>query len=304
MAAKELSFWLDGKLVKRSEAKVPILTHSMQYGSGIFEGLRAYEASKGTAIFRLDDHIKRFLSSAKIYSMNLKYTKKELHNAIVKTIKYNKLKSCYIRPFAFYNDDNIGMSTPGKKISVFIATVPFGAYFGKQEELGIKCKVSSWRRINSQILPTEAKSSGNYANSIIASNEAKSLGSDEAILTSLEGYIAEGPGENIFLVEEGKLVTPSKEADILMGITRDTVIKLAENIGIEVIERNMHREELYTCDEAFFTGTAAEITPITIIDSRKVGKGKSGPITKSIMQEYSKVVTGKNKEFESWLTYI
>ncbi|MGD0729175.1 MAG: branched-chain amino acid transaminase, partial [Candidatus Micrarchaeaceae archaeon] len=274
------------------------------YGSGIFEGLRAYEASKGTAIFRLDDHIKRFLSSAKIYSMNLKYTKKELHNAIVKTIKYNKLKSCYIRPFAFYNDDNIGMSTPGKKISVFIATVPFGAYFGKQEELGIKCKVSSWRRINSQILPTEAKSSGNYANSIIASNEAKSLGSDEAILTSLEGYIAEGPGENIFLVEEGKLVTPSKEADILMGITRDTVIKLAENIGIEVIERNMHREELYTCDEAFFTGTAAEITPITIIDSRKVGKGKSGPITKSIMQEYSKVVTGKNKEFESWLTYI
>lgn len=296
--------WLDGKLIDNRRAVVPILTHSMQYGSGIFEGIRCYETSMGPAIFRLNDHVKRFFRSAKVYSMDLKYTNSDIHEAIVKVVKENKFGSCYIRPFAFYNDHNIGVSTTGKKISVFIGTIPFGAYFGKGKDSGIKCKISSWQRINSLILPPEAKASGNYINSIIANLDAVSSGADEAILTSFDGYVAEGPGENIFIVEEGKLVTPSREADILMGITRDSIIKIAQNMGLIVVERNIHKEELYTCDEAFFVGTAAEVTPITSIDFRKIGDGKPGPLTKTLANEYSNVVSGKNREFTHWLTYI
>jgi branched-chain amino acid aminotransferase len=305
MAGKsQLYFWLDNKIVKRKDAVVPIMTHSLQYGSGIFEGIRAYKTANGPAIFRLDDHLKRFFRTAKIYSMSLKYTQSDMHEAVVKLVRQNHLDSCYIRPFAFYNDDNIGIATSGKKISVFVGAFPFGAYFGKGKEQGIKCKISSWHRINSLILPPEAKASGNYINSIIANLEAVYTGADEAILTSVEGYVAEGPGENIFVVEDGKLVTPSREADILMGITRDSIIKIAEDIGLDVTERNIHKEELFLCDEAFFAGTAAEVTPITTIDSRKVGNGKPGPITKMLADAYSNVVNGKNKDFEHWLTYV
>ncbi len=300
----QLYFWLDNKIVRRKDAVVPILTHSLQYGSGIFEGIRTYKTPSGPAIFRLNDHIKRFFKSAKVYCMDLGYTQSEIHEAIINVVKRNKLESCYIRPFAFYDDDNIGISTYGKEISVFIAAIPFGAYFGKGKEHGIKCKISSWQRINSLILPPEAKASGNYINSIIANLEAKSTGADEAILTSLDGYVAEGSGENIFIVDEGRLVTPSREADILLGITRDSIIKISDNLGLDVTERNIHKEELYTCDEAFFVGTAAEVTPITYIDSRKVGTGKPGDITKQLADEYSKIVSGRNKEFDYWLTYI
>jgi branched-chain amino acid aminotransferase len=195
--SKELTFWLDGKFIRRKDATVPILTHSMQYGSGIFEGIRAYKTKDGTAIFRLNDHIKRFFKSAKIYGMDLGRTQSDLHEAIIKLVKQNKLESCYIRPFAFYNDDNIGIATANKKISVFIAAVPFGAYFGTGKENGISCKISSWQRINSLILPPEAKASGNYINSIIANLDARMSGADEAILTSFDGYVAEGP-EKIF----------------------------------------------------------------------------------------------------------
>jgi branched-chain amino acid aminotransferase len=304
MKKDNLHFWLDGKIIKRRDAVIPILTHSAQYGSGIFEGIRAYSTDKGTAIFRLDDHIRRFFRSAKIYAMDLGYSRSDISEAVVKLVKYNRLESCYIRPFAFYNDDNIGISTSGKKISVFIAAVPFGAYFGKGKETGISCKISSWQRINSLILPPEAKASGNYVNSIIANIDARMAGADEAILTSIDGYVAEGPGENIFIVEEGNLVTPSREADILMGITRDSAIRIAESIGLQVVERNIHKEELYTCDEAFFAGTAAELTPITKIDARKVGSGRPGPITKMLADKYTEVVNGKNREFEQWLTYV
>lgn len=300
----KLYFWLDNKIVRGKDATVPILTHSMQYGSGIFEGIRAYKTPSGTAIFRLNDHIKRFFRSAKVYSMDLKYSQSDIHEAIIKVVRQNKFESCYIRPFAFYNDSNIGVSTANKKISVFIGAIPFGAYFGKGKEEGISCRISHWQRINSLILPPEAKASGNYINSIIANIDAVSAEADEAILTSFDGYVAEGPGENIFIVEEGKLVTPSREADILLGITRDTIIKIAKNTGLEVFERNIHKEELYTCDEAFFVGTAAEVTPITTIDSRKVGTGKPGPMTKLLADEYSKVVNGSNREFGHWLTYI
>jgi branched-chain amino acid aminotransferase len=300
----KLKVWLDGKFVKYNDAKVPILTHSLQYGSGIFEGIRAYEAKDGTAVFRLKEHVKRFLNTAKIYSMPLGFTDKEIFKAIVDCVRINKLKSCYIRPFAFYNVDQIGVSAYGKKVSVFVAAIPFGDYFGEGKTKGIRCKISSWHRINSEILPVEAKASGNYVNSIIANYEAKNSGFDEAILISTEGYVAEGSGENIFLVKNNKLITPSDSADILLGITRDSIMKIAENFGLEVEEREVHREELDSAEEVFFTGTAAEITPIVNIDGIKIGTGKPGPITKMLAQKYDEVVAGENDEFKQWLTYV
>jgi branched-chain amino acid aminotransferase len=301
MKAKQY-VWFDGKFIAFEEAKVHILTHSLQYGSGVFEGIRAYKAKKGTAIFRLNDHIKRFFNSAKIYGMNLGFTPKQIENAIVELVKKNKLEECYIRPFGFYNSQQLGVNPLGKKVSVAIAALYFGNYFENKEK-GIKCKVSSWQRINSLILPPEAKGSGNYLNSVLSSLEARKAGADEAILLSMDGYVAEGPGENIFFVQDGRLITPTKAADILLGITRDSVIKIAEARGLEVEERDIHREEMYTSDEAFFSGTAAEITPITKIDSKKIGTGKIGPITKMLLDAYDEAVHGENEDFEGWLTY-
>ncbi len=301
MNEKMKKVWLDGKLMDYDKAQVPIMTHSMQYGSGIFEGIRAYNTKNGPAIFRLEDHIERFFNSAKIYSMKLGFSKEEIKKAIEEVVKANNFTDCYIRPFAFYNDDNIGVSAYGKKVSVYIAAVPFGAYFG-QRDAGIKCKVSSWHRISSEVLPVKAKASGNYLNSIIASNEAKACGFDEAILISADGNVAEGPGENIFFVENSKLVTPDESADILKGITRATIIEIAENKGIEVEERQVKRDELYIADELFFSGTAAEITPIVNVDGIEVSKGM-GPITKILSDSYFDIVHGNNPEFKDWLDF-
>ncbi|MGC8710545.1 MAG: branched-chain amino acid transaminase [Candidatus Micrarchaeia archaeon] len=295
--------WFDSEFIDFEKAKVHVLTHSLQYGSGIFEGIRSYKTPKGPAIFRLKDHVKRFFKTAKIYDMNLGFSEEEIASAIKEIVKKNKLEESYIRPFAFYNDSNIGVNIEGKKISVVVAAVPFGSYF-KNKNKGLKCKISSWHRINSLILPPEAKASGNYINSIIASIEAKHSGADEAILTSSSGYIAEGAAENIFVVEDGKLVTPPKDADILLGITRDSVISFASKMGIKVEERNIHREELYTCEEAFFAGTAAEITPIVSVDSKVIGSGTPGAITTAISDKYYKIVHGEEKEFLDWLTYV
>ncbi len=295
--------WFDGEFVEFEKAKVHVLTHSLQYGSGIFEGIRAYQTDKGPAIFRLDDHLKRFFNSAKIYSIKMPFSEGEIRKAIIETMIKNKLEEAYIRPFAFYNDANIGLDVTGKKVSVIVATVPLKTYF-KNKDKGISCKISSWHRINSLILPPMAKASGNYINSIIASLEAKGSGADEAILTSVEGYVAEGAAENIFMVKDGLLITPSREADILLGITRDSIIKIAQNLGIETIERNIHKEELYTCDELFFAGTAAEITPIKSVDGRVIGEGKPGPITKTISDKYFDIVHGRDILFKDWLTYV
>ena len=299
-----MSVWLEGKIIDSDKATVPILTHSLQYGSGIFEGIRVYETSKGVAIFRLGDHIRRFLNSAKVYSMKLNYGFDEITDACIKLVKTNGLASGYVRPFAFYHDTRIGVSTEGKGVSVFIAALPFGDYFDGKHEKGVTCKISSWHRINSSILPVEAKASGNYLNSIISSNEARSVGFDEAILTSGDGYVAEGPGENIFLVKDGKLITPGAGADILMGITRDSIIKIAMNSGIGIEERAVHREELLTADEVFFAGTAAEITHIRRIDSVIINDGVAGPLTKMLAQKYSDAAHGKDPEFMNWLTFV
>ena len=218
-------------------------------------------------------------------------------------VSENGLKSCYIRPFSFVDDDGIGLLTSGKKISTFIGAIPFGAMF-KGADKGISCKVSSWRRINSDILPIQAKASGNYLNSIAADLDAHASGFDEAILLSHNGFVAEGAGENIFLVEDGEIITPSKESDILLGITRDSVIRIAKSMGLNVTERFVHRDELYYADEIFFAGTAAEVTPITNVDGVAVGKGSIGSTTASIRDMFFKVVKGESAQFQDWLTRV
>lgn len=296
-------YWLNGQFVEESKAKVPILTHSLQYGSGIFEGIRAYETPNGPSIFRLREHIIRFLNTAKIYRMKLGFSLEELENATKEVVKINNLKSCYIRPFAFYDDDHIGVVTNGKKVSTFIAAIPFGKYF-TEADAGLRCKVSSWHRIDSSILPIQAKASGNYLNSVIAIHDAHESGYDEAILTTRDGYVAEGPGENIMMVKDGEILTPGKESAILLGITRDSILKLAKDLGYTVKERLIHREELYTADELFFAGTAAEVTPILNVDGIEIGNGKTGMITAKIRDEYFNIVSGKNPKYSSWLTPV
>lgn len=296
--------WFDGEMSDYSEVKVPLLTHSLQYGSGIFEGIRAYDAGGTAAIFRLDDHVDRFMKSARIYRMDHSFSRGQIRQGIIDVVKENDLKACYIRPFAFFNDDSISLSTAGKKVSICIIAVPFGNYFGDEFNKGVTCKVSGWRRINSDILPIQSKASGNYLNSLAAMGEALAAGFDEAILLSRNGFIAEGPGQNIFLVKDGKLLTPGLESDILFGITRFSVIEMAEKMGIDVVERQLHRDELYTCDEAFFCGTAAEVTPIVDVDGIRVGNGKPGELTEKISKAYMQIVTGKDNDFSHWLTHV
>ncbi|MGP6220132.1 branched-chain amino acid transaminase [Caldiplasma sukawensis] len=299
---EERKFWLNGSFIKESEAKVPILTHSLQYGSGIFEGIRSYETIKGAAIFRLREHIKRFFATAKIYSMEIKHSQEELIEACINLVKVNNLKTSYIRPFAFYDDSRIGVGVGGKKVSTFIAAVPFDKYFSKWE--GLSCKVAAWRRIDSSVLPIQAKASGNYLNSVIAMNEAREAGFDEAILLDRNGFVAEGPGENIFLVKDGEVITPGRDSPILLGITRDSLIKIFEDMGYKVRERFVRREELYIADEVFFAGTAAEVTPIINIDGIKIGDGQPGETTKKIRDMYFNIVKGKDNRYSNWLTEV
>ncbi|MCL4336887.1 MAG: branched-chain amino acid transaminase [Candidatus Thermoplasmatota archaeon] len=296
--------WFDGKITGYNDVKVPLLTHSLQYGSGIFEGIRAYDAGGNAAIFRLEEHVDRFMRSARIYRMGLRSTRDEIMQGIIDVVRENKYKSCYLRPFAFFNDDSISLQTKGKKVSVAVVGVPYNNYFGDTSNKGVTCKVAGWRRINSDILPIQAKASGNYLNSVAAIGEADAAGFDEAILLSRNGYIAEGPGENIFLVKDGKLVTPGLESDILFGITRFSLIELAGKMGIEVTERQIHRDELYTCDEAFFCGTAAEVTPIVNVDGITIGDGKPGQLTEEIGKKFMGVVSGRDKEYLHWLTFV
>ncbi len=295
--------WLNGKFIPSEEAVVPIMTHSLQYGSGMFEGIRGYTTERGTAIFKLEAHVMRFFNTAKIYRMELGFTQKEISSAIIELVKRNNLEDCYIRPFAFYDDSSVGVGTTGKKISVFIGAFPFKRYFSGGNE-GLKCKVSSWARISSSELPIQAKGSGNYLNSTMAMKDAHASGFDEAIFLSRDGYVMEGPGENIFLVKDGKLVTPGVDSSILLGITRYTVIELARDLNLEVEERFVHREELYTADELFFCGSAAEVTPIINVDGITVGDGHPGTITKKVKDLYFSTVGGKSKKHEDWLTFV
>jgi branched-chain amino acid aminotransferase len=300
---KQQFIWVDGKFVKFEDAKVHLLTHSLHYGSGIFEGIRCYDTDNGPAIFRLGDHARRFLNSARIYGMPIKISQPAFEGAIKATISKNNLRSAYIRPLGYYNNIGIGFNVKGKTASIAIAAIQFGSLFPEHEK-GLRCKVSSWHRISSTTLPPEAKACGNYLNSILGSQEATNSGYDETIFLTGDGHVAEGPGENIFLVQDNVLLTPPKSSSILLGITRDSIIKIAESSGIEVQERDISREELYTSDEAFFAGTAAEITPIVSVDSRILGNAKPGPITKVLADRYSNIVSGKDKEFIHWLSFV
>jgi branched-chain amino acid aminotransferase len=295
--------WFDGKIVKDEDAKVPVMTHAIHYGTSVFEGLRGYWNSKNLNIFRLDDHIKRFRNSGKVYSISLRFTDKEMANAIIDLCKKNNVKgSCYIRPFYFVGRHGINLHvTEDTPTHAAVVMFPFGELFNKN---GIKTGISSWRRINDMSTPPLAKMGGNYLNSILATQESKRNGYDEAILLDHLGNISEAPGENIFVIRNGKLLTPPPSSSALEGITKDSVIEIAKDLGYQIIEREIPRTEIYFGDEVFLTGTAAEITPVISIDGKKVGDGKVGKITGKIRTIYSDITMGKNKKYSRWITAV
>jgi branched-chain amino acid aminotransferase len=296
--------WFNDKFVPWREAKAHVLTHTLHYGLGVFEGVRAYETKKGAAIFRLEDHTKRLFNSAHIVGMKLPFNATKINQAQKDSISKNNLKSGYIRPMAFYGAESMGISAKELSTNVIVAAWNWGAYMGQEAlESGIKVKTSSFSRHHVNSTMTKAKANGNYMNSIIAHQEATNDGYDEALLLDTQGFIAEGTGENIFIVKNGNLYTPTLSS-ALEGITRDTVITIAKDLNVEVVEKNITRDEVYTADEAFFTGTAAEVTPIKELDTRLIGKGKRGSLTEEIQKIYFDIVKGDNLDYEHWLSYV
>jgi branched-chain amino acid aminotransferase len=295
--------WMDGKFVDWKDANVPILTHALHYGTAIFEGMRCYETKNGPAVFRMHDHLQRLKNGTKSYQFDLKYSIKDMSKSIKKLIQMNKLKSCYIRPICYIGYKSIGLDTTNAPYHLAIAAIPFGKYFGEKAEKGINCSISSWRRIKSTILSPHVKASANYLNSVLAKKEALSEGYDEAIMLSEPGHVSEGTGENLFIVKDGKLITPPLHDAVLEGITRDSVMKIAKDLGISVKEKTMLRDELYTADEIFLCGTAAEVTPVNQVDHRKITNGP-GPITKKLKNAFFNVVNGRDERYIGWLDFI
>lgn len=301
MLQKTDKIWADGKLLNWDDVKVHVLTPSLHYGDAVFEGIRFYDTDRGPAIFRLKEHVDRFFYSAETFGMKIPFSKEQVFNAIVETVRVNKIKEGYIRPIAIFGYGSMGLKHQTESpVHVYVAVWPWGAYLG---ESLVRIKTSSFIRIHPKSVRADAKISGYYINSIFASLEAKKAGYDEALLLDYEGNIAEGPGENFFIVKNNALITPPLKGQILPGITRDSVIKIAKDLGISVEERNIGPSDAYSADEAFFTGTAAEITGIREIDDKTIGKGKGGSVTEKIKSAYIDSVHGKNKRYESWLTY-
>ncbi len=304
MADRDGFIWYDGKLVPWRDATTHVLTHSLHYGLAVFEGVRAYKTAEGTAIFRLAEHTQRLFNSGRIYLMEIPYEKEQLMAAQREVVRANKLESCYLRPIAFYGSEKMGVSPKGAKVHVAIAWWPWGAYLGAEAlEKGIRVKTSSFARHHINVTLARAKFSGTYANSILANQEATMDGYDEALLLDVDGFVAEGSGENLFVVKNGKLYEPELTS-ALVGITRDSVITLANDIGIEVRAKRMTRDDVYIADEAFFTGTAAEVTPIRELDNRPIGNGECGPITKKLQSLFFDAVNGRNPKYKSWLTPV
>ncbi len=295
--------WMNGKLVDWANAKVHVLTHALHYGSGVFEGIRAYETDNGAAVFRLTDHIKRLFRSAKIYRMDVPYSVEEITEAVKETIKANNLKSCYIRPLIHRGYGEMGLYPMKAPIEVSIAVWPWGSYLGDEGiKHGVKTCTSSFQRISPNALPPAAKATGQYINSILAKLEAVDHGCHEAIMLDHQGFISEGPGENIFIVKDEVIITPPASASVLEGITRDAVMQIAFDLDFPIIEENIVRSDLYIADEAFFTGTAAEIVPIREVDRRVIGE--PGPITKVIQDKFFSIIKGKEEEYIDWLEII
>ncbi|MGA1272558.1 MAG: branched-chain amino acid transaminase [Burkholderiaceae bacterium] len=304
MADRDGEIWMDGQFVDWRDANIHVLTHTLHYGMGVFEGVRCYETSSGSAIFRLKDHTQRLLNSAKIFQMKLGYSKEELMQAQLETVRRNKLKSCYIRPIVWIGSERMGIATNDNKIHIAIAAWPWGAYLGEEGlAKGIRVKTSSFTRHHVNVSMVRAKASGYYINSILAHQEVCGMGYDEALLLDTEGYVSEGAGENLFIVKSGRLYTPDL-ASCLDGITRDSVMTIAKDFGIEIIEKRITRDEIYCADEAFFTGTAAEVTPIRELDDRTIGEGRRGPITETIQTCFFDAVSGKAPKYQSWLSPI
>jgi len=304
MADRDGVIWYDGKLVPWREANTHVLTHSLHYGLAVFEGLRAYKTVGGTAIFRLAEHTERMFNSAHIYMMKIPYDRQTLMEAQKEVVRANKLDSCYVRPIAFYGSEKMGVSPKGAKVHVAIAAWPWGAYLGADGlEKGIRVKTSSHARHHVNVSMCRAKYSGTYANSILANMEATEHGYDEGLLLDVDGFVAEGAGENLFMIKNNRIVEPELSS-ALIGITRDSVIQLAGDLGYTVDARRITRDDLYIADEVFFTGTAAEVTPVREVDGRTVGAGKRGPLTEKLQAMFFDVVNGRSEKYRHWLHYV
>ncbi len=304
MADRDGWIWHDGKLVPWRSATTHVLTHSLHYGLAVFEGVRAYKTVSGTAIFRLKEHTDRLYSSAHIYMMKIPYTREKLMQAQVETVRANGHEACYIRPIVYYGSEKMGVSPIGARVHVAIAAWPWGAYLGPEAlAKGIRVKTSSYARHHINVTLARAKMSGTYPNSVLATLEATQHGYDEGLLLDVDGYVAEGAGENIFIVKDGRIIEPEM-GSALTGITRASVIELAKGLGYQVSARRMTRDDIYIADECFFTGTAAEVTPIRELDGRTIGAGKAGPVTKALQKAFFDVVTGKDRRHRQWLTPV
>ena len=301
---RKSKIWMDGKLVEWDNAKIHILTHALHYGTAVFEGIRCYNTKNGPAIFRLEDHIKRLFNSCKMYHMTLEYSDKELREAIIETVKINKIKDCYIRPICYYGYGKMGVNPLPNKVSTSIALWNWEDHIKTVGDKGMRVIISSWARIDSRSLPIHAKATANYANSALARIEAIKSGVDEAIMLNMNGMVVEGTAENIFIVKNEMLVTPPITSGALDGITRSSVLSIAENLRINCQISDISRDELYYADEVFLTGTAAEIKSIGEIDKIIIANGKTGKIANKLQNYYYQIVHGDNKKFEKWLTYI
>ncbi len=304
MADRDGVIWYDGKMVPWREATTHVLTHTLHYGMGVFEGVRAYDAEQGTAIFRLREHTDRLFRSAHILQMSIPYDRETINQAQLDVVRENNLQSAYLRPMCFYGAEGMGLRADNLKVHVIVAAWEWGAYLGKENlESGIRIRTSSYTRHHVNITMCKAKANGNYMNSMLALREALTCGYDEAMLLDAQGYVAEGSGENIFIVRDGVLYTPDLTS-ALEGITRDTIMTLAHDEGLEIREKRITRDEVYVADEAFFTGTAAEVTPIREVDDRSIGAGGRGPITEKLQTLYFDQVYGRREDHPEWLTLV
>ena len=305
MADRDGKIWMDGELVDWRDAKIHVLTHTLHYGCGAFEGVRAYNTVNGTAIFRLQDHTDRLFNSAKILRMQIPFSKEQVNEAQKQVVKANGLESCYIRPLVWIGSQKLGVSPRGNQIHLMVAAWAWGAYLGEEGmQRGIRVKTSSYARHHVNITMTQAKAVSNYSNSILANMEALDDGYDEALLLDSSGFVAEGAGENVFIVKDGVVYTPDLSAGALNGITRNTTLHICKDLGIEVVQKRITRDEVYIADEAFFTGTAAEVTPIRELDRVQIGIGRRGPITEKIQSAFFDIVNGRNAKYAHWLAKV
>ena len=305
MADRDGQIWFDGQLVDWRDAKIHVLTHTLHYGCGAFEGVRAYQTDAGTAIFRLQEHTQRLFNSAKILRMQIPFTQDQVNEAQREVVRVNQLESCYLRPLTWIGSEKLGVSPRGNTIHMMVAAWAWGAYLGEEGlKRGIRVKTSSYTRHHVNITMTQAKAVSNYTNSILANMEALDDGYDEALLLDSTGFVSEGAGENVFVIKDGVVYTPDLSAGALNGITRNTVLHICEDLGLKLVQKRITRDECYIADEMFFTGTAAEVTPIRELDRLQIGAGERGPVTEKIQSAFFDIVNGRNSKYAHWLTQV